>query len=222
MLKVVVFDSGWGGELFANYLEDELPIIEVIREIDWRNASGYEETEAEARKLARAAVSKYIGRVDLIVLAGQRLSIVALDYLKKCFPEQKFIGFKLRRFEEIPKATSRKIIYLTTNLVRSSQHYIEAKNDRRDIEFIEPECRGWKQMIDDGELTDEIINRELGGLIASGADTIMIGCNHFVDTEASLEKIFGWRVQIIDDFELVLKDVCTALRLRGGDGTRKK
>ena len=38
MLKVVVFDSGYGGELFADYLEEELPLVDIVRVIDWRNA----------------------------------------------------------------------------------------------------------------------------------------------------------------------------------------
>ncbi len=39
MLRIVVFfDSGWGGELVARYLEQELEIVEVIRVIDWGHA----------------------------------------------------------------------------------------------------------------------------------------------------------------------------------------
>ena len=39
MLKIVVLDSGFGGELFADKLNDQLSIVEVIRVIDWRNAN---------------------------------------------------------------------------------------------------------------------------------------------------------------------------------------
>lgn len=38
MLKIVVFDSGYGGELLADYLEDALPVIDIVRAIDWREA----------------------------------------------------------------------------------------------------------------------------------------------------------------------------------------
>ncbi len=36
--KVVVFDCGIGGELFADYIENELAIIDVVRVIDWRHS----------------------------------------------------------------------------------------------------------------------------------------------------------------------------------------
>ena len=50
MLKIVVFDSGFGGELFADIIEEELPVVEVIRVIDWRNAK---ELQNNPRKSCR-------------------------------------------------------------------------------------------------------------------------------------------------------------------------
>ena len=38
MLKIVVFDGGWGGELVADYLAEELQTIEIERVIDWKHA----------------------------------------------------------------------------------------------------------------------------------------------------------------------------------------
>ena len=34
MLKIVVFDGGYGGEFFADKLKEELPVVEIIRVID--------------------------------------------------------------------------------------------------------------------------------------------------------------------------------------------
>ena len=55
MLKVVIFDSGYGGEFFADKLEEEVPVIEVVRVIDWRNASQILSGPRSARKAAEAA-----------------------------------------------------------------------------------------------------------------------------------------------------------------------
>ena len=49
MLKVVVFDGGYGGEFFADQLEAELPILDIIRVIDWRNAEGLLASPRKAR-----------------------------------------------------------------------------------------------------------------------------------------------------------------------------
>ena len=49
MLKIVIFDGGFGGELFADQLEAELDVVEVIRVIDWRNAEKILKSRREAR-----------------------------------------------------------------------------------------------------------------------------------------------------------------------------
>ena len=56
MLKVVVFDGGYGGEFFADRLQDELPVIEIIRVIDWRNADKILKKPKAARKIAKNAL----------------------------------------------------------------------------------------------------------------------------------------------------------------------
>ena len=38
MIKIVIFDSGYGGELLADYLESELPVVNIVRVIDWHHA----------------------------------------------------------------------------------------------------------------------------------------------------------------------------------------
>ena len=96
MLKVVVFDSGFGGELFADYFEEEMPVVEIIRVIDWRNAEGYLRGPRTARKLAREAIRPYIGRVDLIVFANQLVSVTSLKYFRRKYRGQKFIGLGLK------------------------------------------------------------------------------------------------------------------------------
>ena len=53
MKKIVVFDCTYGGELFADQLEQEYPIVEVIRVIDWRNSETIQSNPRLARKLAR-------------------------------------------------------------------------------------------------------------------------------------------------------------------------
>ena len=38
MLRVVVYGRGRGGEAVAEYLEEELGVVEVVRVIDWSPA----------------------------------------------------------------------------------------------------------------------------------------------------------------------------------------
>ena len=67
MMKIAVFDSGFGGELFADKLEEELPIVEVIRVIDWRNAKKLQNNPLKSRAIIKKALKPYINKVDLII-----------------------------------------------------------------------------------------------------------------------------------------------------------
>lgn len=82
MLKVVVYGCDYGAELFADRLEAELPVIEVIRVINWRPNEPTRQRFAKlrARKLAEKTLRPYIGKVDLIIFADLFLSTTSLKY----------------------------------------------------------------------------------------------------------------------------------------------
>ena len=69
MLKIVIFDSGYGGEFFADRLEETFPIVEVIRVINWREAEKILMSPRTAREVAEESLRPYIGKVDLIIFA---------------------------------------------------------------------------------------------------------------------------------------------------------
>lgn len=80
MLKVVVFDGGCGGEAVAEFLAEELQVVEIIPVIDWNHAPYDNQDSCEICRLADMSLQKYIGKVDLIVLGGYVASM-ALEFL---------------------------------------------------------------------------------------------------------------------------------------------
>jgi len=219
MLKVVIFDSGWGGELFADFLEEELVILEVIRVIDWRNAPYHEKSSAEVCQLTEMALMPYLEKVDVIVLASNEVSAVALDYLKKKYPKQKFVGFG---WEALGNGRADRVLVLGTDLVFRSESYQEAKRRCQKVDFYEKSLESWPQLIDDGEMTEEMIARDVAEEVKLKPDVVMLGCAHFVDVKSSLEKVFGWQTQVVDDYQPLMRALCSALGLLGGDGRRRR
>lgn len=220
MLKIVVFDSGWGGECFANYLEDELPIVEVIRVIDWRHAP-YNRLEAEkVLECTEKALLPYIGTVDVIILASYEATISSLEYLKKKYPKQKFLGADL---EILNEDNGTKFLILTTSFVKNSKFYALKKADLPEKNFDELVCDDWPQLIDDGELTKEMMKQKMAASRENYTDAVVLGCTQFSDVQDDLAEIISWKQgRIIDEFALMLKNLCHVLALRGGDGKRKK
>lgn len=220
MLKVVVFDSGYGGELFADYLQENLPVIQIIRVIDWRNADKINTKYKEARRLTEVAIKPYIGRVDLIIFANHLLTITSLKYFKRKYQSQKFLGLDLRQPRN---PTGRDTLILTTKAVTKTINYhnyifrlkCKTKTFTKD---------SWLAKIDDGELTVSEIKSTLKTF--SNKEhfypmDLILACSHFSDIKTELRACFGKNLRIHDSFEDAFRKTCKTLKLRGGAGKKK-
>lgn len=213
MLKIAVFDCGFGGELFADHLENELPIVQVIRVIDRRSAGDCFRNWHDARKAAEKAIRPYLGKVDLIVIANYLLASTSLTYFRRKYKAQKFIGFSLyqkRIINKRPtlvittKATTRSLTYV------NFAHRIKAKTVCFDT---------WPLLIDHGAMTDDKFRRDLNAAMSHISDfspkQILLACGHFTELKPAFRSVFGHNVRIIDGYDDVMHDVYAALNLRG-------
>ena len=220
MLKIVVFDSGYGGEFFADRLEEELPVVEIIRVIDWRNADKIQSNPKEARKLAKTALRPYIGKVDLIVFANHLLTITSLKHFQRKYRDQVFLGLKLKYPEKPPRGT---IFILTTKAVSKTINYhnylfhLKSKNKTILLD-------SWPAKIDDGELTETEIAATLNRSTKDNyrPKEIVLACAQFQDIKAELRNFYGHNLKIYDSFKDSLRDVCKTLKIRGINGRKIK
>lgn len=83
MAKIAVFDSGWGGDICAEYLSLELGVFQVDRIIDWKNFPYSYRTPVKIRSLVRSALKPHIGKYDVIVISNSVASLHALKYIKE-------------------------------------------------------------------------------------------------------------------------------------------
>ena len=219
MLKIAVFDSGYGGELFSDYLKENLPIIDVIRVIDWRNADKITSNSKSARKVAETALRPYINKVDLIIFANYLLTTTSLKYFKRKYQAQKFIGLPLNPPD---KPTKRDILILTTKALAKTINYhnflFRIKNKTKTLTLD-----SWPAKIDDGELTKKEIDSTLesASIYSSQPKDIILACSQFSDIKTELRDYFSGNIKIYDSFDYTLRQACKILKIRGGIGKRK-
>lgn len=214
MLKVVIFDSGYGGELFADLLEEVIPVVEVIRVIDWRNAEDILKSAKTARKVAEKALAPYIGKVDLIVFANYLLSVTSLKYFNHKYKNQKFIGLDFKKPDTFIK---RDLIILTTRAVAKTLAY------RKFVYQLDRKVKtvmldAWPSMIDDGELSDQEIHMTLERSAVDGhiePEEMILACSQFNDIKAELKNVFSSKLRIYDGFNDAIREVCKILKIRG-------
>ena len=206
MLKVVVFDSGFGGELFENTVKDEH--IESYKTFMVKISDKCKEL---GKTLDIIMVSPYIGRVDLIVFANYLISTTSLNYFRKKYKRQKFAGFHLspRRIKS-EKCT---LILTTTATTKNFTffhyaHRIKAKTICLDH---------WPLLIDDGELTKEEFEKDIKTAMNSfrnfSPQQILLACGQFSELTPELRRIFGHNVRIVDSFDDTVHDVFKILHL---------
>ena len=213
MRKIVVFDSGQGGELFADKLESEIPVVEVIRVIDWRDSERILKNPRAARRAAEMALRPYIGGVDLIVFANQLLTLTSLKYFKKKYRNQAFVGLGL----ESPKAAKKPTVIFTTHAVKKTIYYrcYLLKMRGRIFTICMDE---WPDMIDEGELTRVDARGRMKDYLAeigSKPGRVILGCSHFGELKEDIKEVFGGNVKICDDVDETIRKACKILRLRG-------
>lgn len=215
MLKVVVFDGGYGGEKFADLLEEELPIVEVIRVIDWRHAEEIIKSAKTARIAAMEALRPYINKVDLIVFANHLLSLTSLSFFRQKYRQQKFVGLELKHPDTF---VDRELMVLTTSAVTRSLKYHKFIHQlKRKVTTVTIDS--WPSKIDDGELTlDEIklIFNKYVSFKGFSPNGIIMGCAQLEDIKEDLMKVFGKKIKLHSSFEDGLREVCKTLKIRGG------
>lgn len=243
MLKIVVFDGGWGGEVVANYLEEELNVVEIVRVIDWKNAPYDEKSVEEITKFAEENLQEFFGKVDLIVLGGYAASL-AKETLCEKHPEQKFVGPEIN-YDLILRARCypEQVAILAGKTVYDSLVRTEVREKLPYSTLILPDCEGWEELINEDMMTKEIVRAELAwdfvlqkqkddvfkenevktaGRRKVKPDAVLILNTHFWDVREYLEEAFGWKVRMIDFRQKLLHDICYTLKLRGVDGNRSK
>lgn len=211
MLKVVVFDGGFGGELFADKLEAELPILEVIRVIDWRKAKDILESPRKARRAAEIALRPYLGKVDLIFFANFLLSTTSLRYFRRKYKNQKFLGLELRSKRLVKKPT----LILTTKAVTRSIHYYHFSHQLHAKTIC---LDRWPELIDNGEFTHYSLKQDLETAtlkIRFSPQQILLACGQFTELKPHFRQIFGHNIRIVDNFDSAIRATKKALRIKG-------
>lgn len=228
--RIVVVDSGWGGEMVADLIEAELAIVEVVRVIDWRHAPYSRHRKAEILAYVEEALVPYWRRTDVVVLGGYEVSLV-VEELEVRHPEQKFVAMRLEQFEPRRREARGQVLLLADprlGRMEECARLVKAL-EAQGIKVHAPNCAHWTELIDEGEMTSEIIRKTLltsptlkGKQAAFCIDTVLLANTHYWDITEQLREVLRWPVHIVDLKDDLMQNVCRALGLRGGSGKRRK
>jgi glutamate racemase len=180
-MRIGIFDSGIGGEAIANTIRTMLPQAEVISVNDHKNVPYGNREPQDIINLTNLAIQPLISAdCDVIVIACNTATTVAITSLRLAYPDQKFIGIEPMIKPASQMTRTGNIAVCATIRTLESARYQELKNTwAKHINVIEPDCSKWAGIIEQGESDKIDIQSLISNLSSKNADVIVLGCTHF-------------------------------------------
>jgi glutamate racemase len=215
-VKIGVFDSGMGGLSVANAIEKALPEHDVLFRNDARHVPYG--TKSPTRILAYVEPilrSLVDDGCAVIVVACNTVTTNLIAELRER------ISVPLVAVEPMvkPAAAMTKtgvIAVCATPTTLKSPRYAELKETYAEsIKVVEPDCRSWSRMIEDGKLEKAIIADEITDALTLGADVIVLACTHYHWIEEEIKEIVGDKATVIHPEPAIIRQLKRVLATLG-------
>lgn len=215
-------DSGTGGIPYMLYLKQHFPDSRCVYLGDTANFPYGEKTADEVIACTKKAVSLILERFnpEAIVIACNTMSVTALAAVREAFPEVPFVG-TVPAIKLAAAVTENKCIGLLATRQSVGNPYTEKlitdfasncrvikRGDPDLIEFIEK-----KLFSASPEERVAAVTPAVEYFRSQGADTIILGCTHFIHMAEDIQKVAGSSVRVIDSRDGVVRQ---AMRVIGG------
>lgn len=221
-------DSGTGGIPYMLYLKQHFPEARCVYLGDTANFPYGEKSADEVIACTKKAVSLILDTFnpEAIVIACNTMSVTALAAVREAFPEVPFVG-TVPAIKLAAAMTENKCIGLLATRQSVNNPYTEKliadfasdcrvvkRGDPDLIEFIE------KKLFTASEAERvAAVAPAVEYFRSQGADTIILGCTHFIHMAEDIQKAAGSGIRVIDSREGVVKQ---AMRVIGGTSKADK
>lgn len=215
-----VFDSGAGGLTILTALRAELPHEHFIYIGDTRHVPYGMRTEAEIIDLSINAC-RFLQEqgVKLIVVACNTASQAALSTLRATFALP-FVGVVPAVKPAARLTRSGRIGVMATNQAVRAAYLQQLIDDYASgVEVFAIGCPELVTLVEQGQLdgpeVEATLQQSLAPLLAQDVDVIVLGCTHFPALHASIQRVAGNKVQIIDSGKAIARRVHAVLEADG-------
>jgi len=215
-----VFDSGAGGLTILTTLRAELPHEHFIYIGDTRHVPYGMRTEAEIIDLSINAC-RFLQEqgVKLIVVACNTASQAALSTLRATFTLP-FVGVVPAVKPAARLTRSGRIGVMATNQAVRAAYLQQLIDDYASgVEVFAVGCPELVTLVEQGQLdgpeVEATLQQSLAPLLAQDVDVVVLGCTHFPALHASIQRVAGNKVQIIDSGKAIARRVHAVLEAEG-------
>ena len=217
MRPIGIFDSGVGGLSVLRSLRQLLPAEPLLYLADQAHVP-YGPRRLEQVRYFSEQITRYLlgEGAKLIVVACNAASAAALQYLRKIFPQVPFVGMEPAVKPAAEQTHSGVVGVLATPATFQGALYASVvERFANGVNLLQSTCPGLVEQIEagdlDGPVTRAILEQALGPMLASGIDTVVLGCTHYPFVIPLIEQIVGPGVRVIDPAPAVARQAARLL-----------
>lgn len=214
-MRIGVFDSGIGGQAVAAILEREFPLAEVLTIDDRAHVPYGTRSAAEILSLTDAAIQPLLkSRCDIVVIACNTATAVAIEQLREQYPDQKFIGLEPMVKPAPALSKSGVIAVCATPATLASERYGRAKQlYADDVRVFEPDCSDWASLIEGSQMNRQHIDTVVMACLEQRADVIILGCTHFHWIKDEIVQAVDGKAVVLEPTDAIVRRVKELLHL---------
>lgn len=204
-MKLGVFDSGIGGAAIAEALQKTFPDAEIMTVNDRKNIPYGDKTPADVIRFTDAAIRPLLqGSCDIIIIACNTATTIAIETLRARYSNQKFIGIEPMVKTAASLTKSHIIAVCATPATLASERYMTlAKKYGQHLEIIEPDCSMWAYWIENNQVNRLHVKQTIDSVCKRGADVIVLGCTHYHWIKDLIIELTAGRAQVIEPSEAI-------------------
>lgn len=204
-MKLGVFDSGIGGEAVAAALRATFPGAQIDTVNDRTNVPYGSKSPDEVRRLTEAALRSLLdGSYDVIILACNTATALAIEYLRHKYPRQKFIGIEPMIKPASERTKSGIIAVCATPATLASKRYASlVQQYGTHLTILEPDCSQWAYWIESNQINKSHITETIDSVCSQGADVIVLGCTHYHWIKDFIVELTDGRAMVLEPSEAI-------------------
>jgi glutamate racemase len=206
-----ILDSGLGGLTVAQKIKKLLPKETIIYFADSMNAPYSKKSKDEIYKLAKKIIEFLLDKdVKIIVLACNTITVVALERLRKDFPNVPIVG-TVPVIKTAAKLSKSGRIGVFSTLKTSRSQYQKSLIERfaQGLEVVSLGSDLIVPLIEQGKYQelDSVLLKALEPFKRAKIDVLALGCTHFPLVKEEIKGLMGKQVKVIDSGAAVARQV---------------
>jgi len=214
-MKLGVFDSGIGGEAVAAALGQTFPDAAIMVVNDRQHLPYGDKTKGEIIVLTDKAIQPLLAEdCDVIILACNTATALAIEWLRKKYPEQKFVGIEPMIKPAASLTKTGTVAVCATRATLDSERYAALlKQYGKNLHVIEPDCSKWAYWIESDQLNQAHVKQIIDYVCDQGADVIVLGCTHYHWIKELIAELAADRAAVLEPSEAISRRVAHLLEL---------